>query len=170
MQGFAIPAAVIHAMRDTFRELGRLIRNSDWDGVFRRPTDNIVIQFARNPMAGIAAFAVDYLLLFIFTELGLQYLVSAAIAFITGTTVNYFLCKRIVFNAYIPRYESMPEYAVFIIIGVIGLGLTELLMFLLTEGTGFHYLSSKIAAGILVSLWNFFARRFLLFNNYGNPE
>ncbi|HOD16173.1 MAG TPA: GtrA family protein [Spirochaetota bacterium] len=153
-------------MGDKFRELATLLKNNDWDGVFKRPTGNIVIQFVRNPLAGIVAFAVDYLLLYILTDCGLQYLVSAAIAFITGTTVNYFLCRVIVFNAYIPRYKSMPEYTIFIIIGVIGLGLTELLMYLFTDAIGFHYLLSKVVAGILVSLWNFFGRRFFLFNNY----
>ena len=153
-------------MGEKFRELGTLLKNNDWDGVFKRPTGNIVIQFVRNPLAGLVAFAVDYLLLFILTEFGLQYLVSAAIAFIIGTTVNYFLCKVIVFNAYIPRFKSMPEYTIFIIIGCIGLGLTELLMYLFTDVTGFHYLLSKVVAGTLVSLWNFFGRRFFLFNNY----
>ena len=153
-------------MGEKFRELGDLVKNNDWDGVFKRPTGNIVIQFVRNPLAGCIAFAVDYLLFYILTELGLQYLVSAAIAFIIGTTVNYFLCKAIVFNAYIPRFKNMPEYTIFITIGVIGLGLTELLMFLFTDLVGFHYLFSKVVAGTLVSLWNFFGRRFFLFNNY----
>jgi putative flippase GtrA len=157
-------------MGDRFRELRELLKNNDWDGVFKRPTDNIAVQFVRNPLAGLAAFAVDYLLLYILTELGIHFLISAAIAFIIGTTVNYFLCKVIVFNAYIPRFKNMPEYTIFIIIGVIGLGLTELLMYLFTDVTGFHYLLSKIVSGTLVSLWNFFGRRFFLFNNYENND
>ncbi|MBN2160662.1 MAG: GtrA family protein [Spirochaetes bacterium] len=147
-----------------------MLRSNDWEGVFRRPTDNIVIQFVRNPLAGIAAFAVDYLLLFVLTEIGIHYLLSAAIAFIAGTTVNYYLCRVLVFNAYIPRFRNMPEYLFFVIIGVIGLGLTELLMYLLTDCAGLHYLLSKIASGMLVSLWNFFGRRFFIFNQYETSE
>ncbi|MBN1495428.1 MAG: GtrA family protein [Spirochaetes bacterium] len=154
-------------MKDKFKELGELLRRKDWDGVFRRPTENIVIQFVRNPLAGIAAFAVDYLLLYTLTEIGLHYLIAAAIAFITGTTVNYYLCRTLVFNAYIPRFKNMPEYLFFIIIGVIGLGLTELFMYLFTDAIGLHYLVSKIISGTLVSLWNFFARRLFIFNQYG---
>jgi len=154
-------------MKDRLQELGELLRRKDWEGVFRRPTENIVIQFVRNPLAGIAAFAVDYLLLYILTEIGLHYLIAAAVAFITGTTVNYYLCKALVFNAYIPRFKNTPEYLFFIIIGVIGLGLTELFMYLFTDVVGFHYLASKIISGTLVSLWNFFARRLVIFKQYG---
>lgn len=153
-------------MKEKLKELGTLLGNGDWEGVFRRPTDNIVIQFIRNPLAGLTAFAVDYLLLFILTEIGMHYLLSAAVAFIAGTTANYYLCRTLVFNAYIPRFGNMPEYLFFTIIGVIGLGLTELLMYLFTDGIGLYYLVSKIIAGTLVSLWNFFGRRFFIFNQY----
>jgi len=153
-------------MKEKFRELRDMLAKKDWDGIFRRPTGNIVIQFVRNPLAGQAAFFIDYVMLFVLTELGLHYLVSAGIAFIAGSTANYFLCKKIVFNAYVPRYGNMSEYAFFVIIGVIGLGLTELLMWLFTGIIGTHYMLSKIVSAAVVSLWNFFGRRFLLFNDY----
>ena len=154
-------------MKEKCTELGELLRRKDWEGVFRRPTENIVIQFVRNPLAGLTAFAVDYLLLYILTEAGLHYLIAAAVAFIAGTTANYYLCRALVFNAYMPRFKNMPEYLFFIIIGVIGLGLTELFMYLITDLIGLHYLVSKIISGTLVSLWNFFARRLFIFNQYG---
>lgn len=157
-------------MGDAFRELRELIKSGDWDGIFRRPTGNMAVQFVRNPLAGFVAFAVDYLLLYVLTELGIRYLVSAAIAFIAGTTVNYFLCRAIVFKSYIPRFENMPEYSIFTIIGFVGLGLTELLMYLFTDVSGFHYMLSKLFSGTLVTFWNFFGRRIFLFNNYGNRD
>ena len=44
---------------------------------------------------------------------------------------------------------------------LIGLGLTELLMWAFTDGLGLFYLLSKAIAAVIVLLWNFFAKKLM---------
>ena len=91
-----------------------------------------------------------------------HYLTSAAIAFVAGLVVNYVLSKLWVFNK--SSYKNkVAEFLMFALIGVIGLGFTELLMWLFTDIFGAYYIISKILTTMLVYFWNFFARKFMIF-------
>ena len=95
---------------------------------------------------------------------GLHYLLSATLSFILGLVTNYILSVSWVFNR---RSLSRPwaEFLVFAVIGVVGLGLNSLILFLCTEKLGLHYTLSKIIATVVVFFWNFFARKLILFHN-----
>ena len=126
-------------------------------------TDNISVQVFRYIFAGGAAYAVDYISLITLTEVfGIYYLVSAAIAFLLGTAVSYFMNVGWVFNK--RTFDSRHvEISIFLIIGVIGLFLNQWSIWFFTEKVGFFYLYSKIIATIIVVLVNFFARKYILF-------
>jgi len=127
------------------------------------PTDNGWIQLFRYTFVGGVAFLADFGLLAGLTELaGMNYLISAAIAFIVGLTVNYLLSVRWVFAS--RTLESRTaEFTVFALIGIVGLGLNELFLWLLTDFVGWHYLVSKLVTTAIVFFWNFLARRLVLF-------
>lgn len=85
-------------------------------------------------------------------------------AFILGLITNYFLSIKWVFS--IRSIENKKiEFLLFSIIGLIGLGLNELLLWIFTDLILIHYLLSKIITAIFVYLWNFIGRKYLLFNN-----
>jgi len=127
-------------------------------------TDNSFVQFFRYTCVGGLAFVIDYGLLFILTDIcGVYYLISAAFAFLFGLTINYILCVVWVFQKRKLHNKSL-EFGVFAMIGVIGLCFNELFIWSLTEYVHFHYLVSKIFAAGVVYLWNFFARKFMLFH------
>ena len=131
--------------------------------LFKEKTDNTFIQFFRYCFVGGLAFLVDYGLLYLLSDkVGLHYLLSASIAFIAGLVVNYLISTFWVFSE--SKYEDKrKEFAIFAIIGVIGLGLTEGLMWLFTDLAGLHYMLSKLITAALVLLWNFIARKLILF-------
>ena len=131
--------------------------------LFKEKTDNTFIQFFRYCIVGGLAFLVDYGLLYLLADkFGLHYLLSASIAFIAGLVVNYLISTFWVFSE--SKYQDKrKEFAIFAFIGVIGLGLTEGLMWLFTDLVGLHYLLSKLITAALVLLWNFFARKVILF-------
>ena len=124
-----------------------------------------LFQLIRYGFVGGVAFVADYCSLYAFTEwCGIQYLVSAALAFVIGLTVNYILSNLIVFTTH-RLTNRWLEFAVFAIIGVIGLGLNELILYCATDLLGLHYMISKLISTALVFFWNFFARRFMLFKS-----
>lgn len=131
--------------------------------LFKEKTNNTFIQFFRYCFVGGLAFLVDYGLLYLLSDkVGLHYLLSASIAFIAGLVVNYLISTFWVFSE--SKYEDKrKEFAIFAIIGVIGLGLTEGLMWLFTDLAGLHYMLSKLITAALVLLWNFIARKLILF-------
>lgn len=127
-------------------------------------TENIAIQLLRYLFVGGIAFAADFGLLAFLTECcNMPYLLSGCCGFIGGLTVNYLLSIRWVFNKHNSDSSSaMVDFVVFAIIGVIGLGLNALIMWIATERMGAHYLLSKIISTILVFGWNFLGRRVLI--------
>lgn len=130
--------------------------------VFSR-TDNIIIQFFRYGFAGGVAFLVDFGLLYVLTEfLHIHYLISAALSFIPGVTVNYLLSIWWVFNRRVLKKKS-AEFIFFTLIAIGGLILNEIFMWFFTEIVGCYYLLSKIISTALGYLWNFFAKKFFLF-------
>jgi putative flippase GtrA len=141
-----------------------MYKNLTVDRLLKNQTNNTLIQLFRYSFVGGFAFIVDFSLLVILTEFcGIYYLISTAIALTIGLSINYYLSVIWVFDKRKLANRSI-EFTLFAIIGIIGLGLNELFIWLFTEFAGFHYLISKIISTAIVYLWNFFARKFILFN------
>jgi len=133
--------------------------------ILKDKPDNLLGQLLRYAVVGGISFIVDYGSLWLLTEkAGLPYLWSAALAFILGLICNYILSTRWVFGESRIK-NAWGEFVAFAVIGVIGLGLNELIMYACTEGLGFHYMLSKIVSTAIVFFWNFLARRFLVFKS-----
>lgn len=121
-------------------------------------------QFIRYVGVGGFSFVVDFTCLYLLTEtIGWHYLASATLAFCAGLVTNYLLCLLWVFDFRRMR-NRLHEFVVFGIIGLAGLLLNNLLLFLLTEEVGLHYLLSKLFAAAFVLLFNFSLRRWMLFS------
>lgn len=133
----------------------------------------LIVQFLRYSIAGgiatLADLAVFYFLTGVFA---FNHIVSNTLSFILGLFVNYFLSKRWVFGS--KTGSSPKDFALFSIIGVIGLILTNILLFIFIDmnvmkrlfrflGDKSVLLLSKTTTVFIVLLWNFSARRKLLF-------
>lgn len=133
----------------------------------RRPANRTLVQLGRYTIVGGFAFLIDFGTLFLLTSgIGVHYLLSAALAFCLGLATNYALSVVWVFHE--RRLESRSrEFTVFGIIGIAGLGINELSLWVLTGLAGLHYLGSKLLSTVVVYLWNFFVRKTLLFDRGG---
>lgn len=123
-------------------------------------------EFLRYAIVGGVAFLVDFALLALLTSnLGLHYLPSVMMAFLMGTWVNYQLSVHWVF-AYRAVDARGAEFGMFLLVGVVTLGLSLALMALFVEALDIHVLTAKcmVAAFTLVS--NFAGRRLLLFTRW----
>lgn len=133
------------------------------DQLFRNKTNNSYTQLFRYTIVGGFAFIIDSGCLFLFTEyFHIHYLLSAGISFILGLIVNYSLSISWVFGSR-NIHNGYIEFLIFLIIGVVGLGLNELFIWIFTEKLLLYYLISKILTAIIVYFWNFTARKIILF-------
>lgn len=138
--------------------------NTKIQSIFKGKTNNTLHQLFRYTFVGGLAFLVDFGTLYFLTEFfHIHYLVSAGIAFIFGLTVNYFLSILWVFSSRTME-NRLLEFFLFALIGLVGLGLTELFLWILTDIFLIYYLLSKIITTIIVYFWNFFVRKLMLFN------
>jgi putative flippase GtrA len=132
--------------------------------VFKGKTNNTLFQLFRYTFVGGFAFLVDFGTLLILTEyFNIHYLLSAGLGFILGLIVNYFLSIKWVFDNRVME-NWLLEFLFFSSIGLIGLGLNELFLWILTDILLIYYLISKLITTFIVYFWNFFARKMLLFN------
>ena len=131
--------------------------------LFVRKSDQLSVHLLRAIFSSNVAFAVDFGLLVLLTEvMHLHYLISNIIAFMTGTSLLYILSVFWVFSRRAVQSKHL-EYWLFILIGVVGVGFNELFIWFFTEKVHIYYLYSKIIAGSIVFFWNFLSRRFILF-------
>jgi len=140
------------------------------DDIFKGKTNKTFLQLIRYTFVGGFAFLVDFSLLYLLTDMArLNYLVSASIGFVAGLLVNYIISVCWVFTNSITS-NKLLEFLIFALIGVVGLLFTDLLMWIFTSLIGIYYLLSKIITTILVYLWNFFARKYIIYNKKQEDE
>ena len=133
--------------------------------LFININNNTFIQFFRYLFVGGFAFLIDSGLLYILTEYAhLHYLFSATFGFIFGLVINYLLSKIWVFSSNTIK-KQWVEFIVFSLIGIVGLGLNNLFLWIFTDYCSIHYMLSKVLTTIIVFFWNFLARKFILFNS-----
>ena len=146
------------------KEFFELLKKFDLKGIFIAPTKNGFLQFFRYLFVGGVSTVVDWSVLFLLTDFApIHYLISAVISFIAGLIANYFLSKALVFKGSEAKVSPFAEFIAYTIIGVVGLGLTELIIFLITDCMNQHYMLSKVIATAIVLTWNYLARKFIIY-------
>lgn len=128
------------------------------------PTKNLFVQLFRYTFSGGVAFVADFGLLYVLTDvLGVYYLLSSVVGFLAGQVITYLFSAYWIFTQ--RRFDNrLHEFALFVIIGVVGLLITALFMWLFTDLLHVHYLLSKVLTTIIATGWSFSARKFFLFS------
>jgi putative flippase GtrA len=133
-------------------------------------------EFLRYVLVGGIAFIVDMLVLYLsrtllFSHMGhTGILIATALGFTAGLVFNYifsllFVFKQIDENA---KRHKIRSFVLFVIIGIIGLLITELCMYAGINLFGEEwYLVVKIFTAGLVLLWNYAGRKILIFKGAG---
>ena len=129
----------------------------------RDRADSTIIQIIRYGVTSAVGLGVDFAVLYVLTELaGVHYLLSAVGAYMVGLVVNYAMSVLWVFA--VRRLASRTlELGVFVSIGIAGMGLNELLLWLLASVIGIHYILARAVSAVVGFVWKFFVRKMVLF-------
>mgnify|MGYP000884172788 CR=1 FL=1 len=135
------------------------------DNALVQTTDRISVQFLRYLVVGGVATIFDFGVFLLLTDnhtAGVHYLLANALAFAVGVSVNYVLSVRWVFSS--RAMESrITEFVVFVVVGIVGLGISETALFLGVEYVHLKHPLAKLGAIGSALVWNFAARKLLLF-------
>ncbi|OOM74854.1 GtrA family protein [Clostridium sp. BL-8] len=134
-------------------------------------TKVIINEFIKYIFVGGAAFCLDTLTLYlcktkVFLELGhIGLYISTALGFLAGLIFNYIFSLIFVFRGAIEenRGKNALSLFLFLIIGILGLFLTEAGMYVGVDFLNMNYLFTKVIVAIIVLVWNYTARKILIF-------
>ena len=137
----------------------------------------LIFEFLRYAIVGGIAFVADFGTLVLAQELifkawaGGVYIATVC-GFIVGLAVNYALSLMFVFTQAKDRGRgrSVAAFLTFGVIGLLGLGWTELGMWLGIAVLGWNYMIVKILVTGAVLAWNYLGRKILIFNGKAEEE
>ena len=114
-------------------------------------------------LASARALAVDEgLLSLLARQFGVHYRAAAALSFSAGLIVAYTLSTAVVFKGR-AKYGAGGEFLGFLVTGLAGLALNQLLLFAFVDGLHIPVEYAKAPTAGFVFTFNFLSRRFLLF-------
>lgn len=116
-------------------------------------------QIFRFILVGGLCFLIDYTLLYCLSNT-MHYLVANLCAYVISTAVNYTLSMRFVFQS--KGGSKTKEVIVFVGLSLLGLILTEISMWLLTDGLSIYYMFSKIISTGIAMVFNFVTRKLFI--------
>lgn len=146
------------------KEIFALFFHFRWRELFLSPTENGLLQFCRYALVGVVSTLVDWGILSLLSDVvRIHYLIAAPIAYLAGIIVNYYCSRLFVFSGATSRFDTKRELLGYILIGAVGLALTELILYILVNLADLRVLMAKAISTVLVLLWNFFARKYLLY-------
>jgi putative flippase GtrA len=131
---------------------------------------DLFLEFLRYCIVGGLAFLVDFGLLNLFNKIlpeqgGYRLYIATAIGFIAGLVFNYIFSLIFVFNSakHSKVGRSVGAFLIFAVVGGVGLGLTELGMYVGVALLGIHFMLVKIVVTGVVLLWNYLGRKIFIF-------
>ena len=142
--------------------------------IFMHESNSLIVQFFRYGIVGGIASAVDISVFYIAVNLAdINHLIANTLSFSFGLIVNYFLSREWVFNK--KKHNARKDFLLFAVIGVLGLLLSNLILFILIDcnvlykllpvlDSNLTKLTAKLIAVFVVLFWNFIARKKIVFN------
>ncbi len=102
-------------------------------------------------------------LLYILTEFAdIYYVLSGIISFVISIFVSFSLQKRLTFKDDSSE-GTHKKFITFAIIAIVNLCINTLLLYLLVEMAGAHYMLAQFISSGLIALWSYFAYKKLVF-------
>jgi putative flippase GtrA len=134
--------------------------------LFKGEPDHVVVQFFRYFVMGGLSFLVDFATLYVLYRYGgLHYLAAATAGSLLGLATIYTCSILWVFNERTVKNPCV-EFALFAFLGLVGLGVTLLMMFLQVDLLDVPVVPAKLISAAVAFVWNFGSRKLLLFTAF----
>ncbi len=122
----------------------------------------LVKQFLKFGLLGALNTFIDYALFSVFTSfLGIHYLLANIFSFSIAVTNSFVLNRRWTFQSRHPGWQG--EAVKYLTVYVIGLGLSELILYVFVDRFQLHQLVAKALTIMIVIGWNYGGTRFWTF-------
>lgn len=119
-------------------------------------------QLIKFGIVGAVSTLLDYGLMVLFTEIfGIYYLLSSTLSYMISLVFNYFASMKYVFRGK-EDGNKLKEFVIFTVLCLMGMGINQLILWLIVENLGVDYRISKILATGVVMVWNFVTRKLFL--------
>lgn len=119
-------------------------------------------QIIKFGIVGGLAFLIDYGIMVLCKEVfKFDVLVAAGFGFTVSVIFNYIASVKWVFNVNENNSKS-KQFITFIIFSIIGLIITEIIMYIGTDIMKISYLIVKVGATLIVMIFNFITRKLFL--------
>lgn len=126
----------------------------------------VASELVRAGIVSVLALGLDTGLLLLLTyRFHQHYLLAASVAFMAGLILNYVLSTFWVFRDR-RGFARHVEFLLFTAVGLAGLALTELFLYLFTDVLAVILPVSKLLTAGIVFFWNFGIRKALLFTRH----
>ena len=126
------------------------------------PEPPVRAEFARYFLASLAALVLDVAVLSI-TAAWMHYLLAASLGFVAGACAIYLLATRWVFRRRKLAHNAPAEFSAFLAIGLAGLALNDLVIYVAVDRFALALLVAKLIAAGTSFLFNYTARKLALF-------
>ena len=127
------------------------------------PRKRLIRQVFASALCSLAALLLDMGAYLLCLHFGLNPFVSVAVGFCIGVLFSYTISVKYVFETIQPN-NKLAELTMFFGIGVLGLLLTEVLLWLLMGYFAVSAPSAKLCCAMLVFWFNFVLRKLILFS------
>ena len=135
------------------------------DRLMLEKTDNVLVQLFRYFVVSGLSLVIDVCTLFVFTDvLRVHYLASSVLSYALGLVINYYISVNWVFGTR-TYSDRRKEFAIFVGIGIAGLGVNTLVMWICASLFSLYYLAARVVSAAIGYSWKYAARRLILFRS-----
>jgi putative flippase GtrA len=125
-------------------------------------SQTFLVKFIKFGIVGFSGVFIDFGTTYVCKEwLKIQKYIANSIGFTVAASSNYFFNRTWTFRSQDP--DIATEYTEFLVISLVGLGIANLIVWLIHGRFKQNFYLSKLFAIGVVTIWNFFANYYITF-------